>query len=300
MHTYLPAPIYPFALGFLISTATFPQKINPAIGVLSAVSSMGYLALTFSGLKYAGSTIRRICTGTAITATKGLVKDTFIRPRQAWLGVIIKDLRVASRSPAYASILVLPAIQTVIILISFLREHIDLNAATVFGFLTGVSFISLIVAPVLFSTETLASAYVRSLPLKRRTVLAAKTSLTVMIYLSSIIVLSLIALYLRKDFVPVVTFGLAHALSVAAASMMQLLLLIKKFWKEESAMSNIYANIYTFAIVLVPGVVICIAPITVGMITLFINTQLTLPLYLATASTELIVAMGLCQYKIKS
>lgn len=300
MQAYLLAPIYPFALGFLISSATFPQKINSTIAMLSAIPSIGYLALAFLGLKYTGSTIRRICTGTTITATKDVVKDTFVRPRPAWLGLISKDLRLASRSPAYASVLVLPAIQTVIIVISFLRAHIALNATTIFGFLTGISFITLIVAPVLFSIETLASAYVRSLPLKKKTVLAAKASLTVMIYLSSIIVLSIIALYLRKDFVSVLTFGLAHVLSVAAACIVQLLILIRRFWKDESAMSNIYANIYIFATVLIPGVVICMAPITVGMIMQLTNVQLTFPLYFATALTELAISIGLCHSKMKS
>lgn len=298
--TYLLAPVYPFTLGFLISSATFPHKINSTILALSTISSLGYLALAFSGLKYAGSTIRRVCMGTAITATRSVVKDITIRPRPSWLGVIVKDLRVASRSPAYASILVLPAIQTVIIIISFLRAHIDLNAITIFGFLIGVSFIALIVAPVLFSTETLASAYTRSLPLKRKTVLAAKASLTVMIYLSSITVLSLIALYLKKDVVSVLTFGLTHALSIAAASIVQLLLLIRKFWREESAMSNIYANIYVFVAVLIPGLTICMAPLLVGMVTQLTNGQLTFSLYLVIALLELAISAVLCYSKMKN
>lgn len=296
--TRLLAALYPFSLGFLISSATFLQKIDAVIALVSGFSCLGYLALAFLGLRYTGATLRRVCTGTVITALKGVVKDTYIHPKHALLGIIGKDLRLASRSPSYASILVLPAIETVIIIFSFSRANIDLNNVTFFGFLTGVSFLALLVAPMLFSTETLASAYLRSLPLKKKTVLAAKTFLTVMIYLSSIIVLSLVALYLNKDFASIIAYGFVHALSVAAAGIVELLLLMRKFWKGATAMSNIYANIYTFAIVLIPGAVICMMPIMVGMITQILNPRLTLPFYLASALTELTIALGF-YYKLK-
>jgi hypothetical protein len=64
-----------------------------------------------------GSTIKRIGSSGVIVASKAFVKDLLIRPKSAFFGIVIKDLRVASRSPSYASVLMLPALQIIILVL---------------------------------------------------------------------------------------------------------------------------------------------------------------------------------------
>jgi len=290
LYTNLLAFVYPFSLGFLISLTTFPQKVNLSLATFSLISSFAYFALAFFGLRYVGSTVREICAGRLITSVKELVKDTFIRPKTPWLGIISKDLRVASRSPAYASILLLPIIQTAIIALIFLNRDIELGVTSIFGMLSGMSFLILMVTPILFSAETLASAYMRSLPLKRRTVIAAKVLLTVLIYLITIMTMSILAFYLGSNATLIVIYGFSHAFSVAAASITELLLLIRKFWKEEFTMGSVYTRLSTFIVTLIPGIAIVMMPIIVGGYAYFMTNNLVLPIFMVISLSEFAIA----------
>lgn len=299
-HTFVLALAYPFSLGFLVAFATFPYKVDLATAVVFAGSTILYAALGYFGLNYTGSAIKRIGLGRIIVASKTLVKDLFIRPKSAFFGIVVKDLRVASRSPSYASILMLPALQTIIIVLSLL-SFASINLETVLGFLAGVSLLSLIVTPTLFSAETLASAYTRSLPLKRRTVVGAKTFLSALTYVSCVIALTIVALYLRRELIFIIAFGLVQAISVAAGCMVELVLLVKKFWDVELTPGNIYTSLFVFIIVLIPGIIVCITPMLACFIIAgFSNVLYTLTIFLAIAIIELGAVAGLIKALIKN
>lgn len=298
IQTFALALVYPFSLGFTTAFATFPHKISLMHAAALAVSTFLYTALAYLGLNYTGSTIRRIGSGGVIIASKAFVRDLVIRPKSPYLGVIIKDLRVASRSPSYASILMLPALQAVIILISLGLVRIDLPM--VLGFLAGISLMSLIVAPTLFSVETLASAYTRSLPLKRRTVIAAKTFLSTLTYVSCVVALAAFTLYLRREIFSAVAFGLVQAVSVTAGCMFELLLLAERFWKIELSPGNIYASLSTFVMVLIPGVVLCLTPMMVCVALGFSSALFTLTVFLAIATLELAVVAAVTNLLVKN
>lgn len=292
------ALVYPFSLGFAVAFATLPHKISLAYITVLTVSLVVYTFLGYLGLKYAGSTIRRIGSGGVVIASRVSVRDLVIRPRSTFLGVIFKDLRVASRSPSYASILMLPAIQTVIIIISFGLTKIDLPM--VLGFLAGVSLVSLIAAPTLFSAEMLASAYTRSLPLKRRTVIAAKIFLSTLTYVGCVVVLAAFMLYLRKDLISAVIFGLVQALCVAAGCMLELLLLTKKLWNVTLSPGSIYASLSTFLMVFVPGVILCLTPMILCFVIGFSNTLFTLTVFLASAVSEIVTVTAITNLLVKN
>ncbi len=246
-----------------------------------------------------GSTIKRIGSSGVIVASKAFVKDLLIRPKSAFFGIVIKDLRVASRSPSYASVLMLPALQTIILVLSILGLT-NINLVTVLSLLAGVSLLSLMVTPMLFSAETLASAYTRSLPLKRRTVIAAKTFLSTLTYVGCAIALTVVILYLRRELVSIIAFGLAQAVSVAAGCMMELLLLVRKFWDIEMSSSNIYANLPVFILVLIPGIILCLTPIGLCFIVGFSNLLYALVIFLACAIIEFGAAATLTTLLIKN
>jgi predicted permease len=290
--------IYPFSYGFLVSFATFSPSISYLSLSLVIASSLGYLAIAAYCFRWTTNTMRKIGAQGAVATIRETVKDTLIKPQAAWLGIIQKDLRVASRSPSFASLFLLPAIQTAALAMSFSSIG-DTGLATALGVLTGVSIITLLLPPTLFSIEGLASSYTRSLPLTKRTLISSKTLLTTLTYVISLIVLFSVALCFGRNFAYILAFGAIHTFSVAAASMLELTILARKFWKEGSAMGNLYAKLSTYILILLPGIVTIFMPIVVALVTYTIDSDRVLPAFLAVAFSEFLV-MSLIAFRGKS
>jgi hypothetical protein len=280
--------IFPFSYGFLVSYATFFEVTDYVVLSLSIAASVAYVFIAAVCLRWVTRTVRTIGGGGVVAGLRGVVKDTQIRPQIPWLGIIRKDLRIASRAPSFASLFLLPAMQTIILSISF-SSFSDLGLSVTLATLTGISMITLLLPPTLLSMEGLASAYTRSLPMKKRTLISAKALLSIVTYMISLIVLFFVAIYLNKDFSFILTYGAIHALAMSAGIMLELTLLTRKFWKEGFAVGNIYSRLTTYILILIPGFAIVLLPITVAFATFFFAENLALPVFLAMASLEFAV-----------
>jgi hypothetical protein len=146
--------------------------------------------------------------------------------------------------------------------------------------------ITLLLPPTLLSIEGLASAYTRSLPMKKRTLISAKTLLSTVTYVISLVVLSIVAVYAGRDFSFVLTFGTIHTFAIAAAVMLELTILTDKFWKEGFAVGNIYSRLSTYVLIFIPGFAVVLVPMIVAVVTFFLAKQLYLTAFLATALAE--------------
>lgn len=250
---------YPFSYGFLVSFTTFGVNDYLVLGG-SVAASIGYLFAAFFSLRWLTRTIRTIGSGGIASTQREKVKDTIIHPQIPWLGIIRKDLRIASRAPSYASLFFLPIIQTAILAVTFSSIG-DAGPALSFGILTGASMMVLLLPTTMFSIEGLGSAYTRSLPLKKNTLITAKATLSTLVYAVSLVALFLVALYLGRDFTYILIFGGIYAMSIAAASMLELVILSRKYWKEGMAMGNLYSRLSTFILILLPGYVVAWIPI---------------------------------------
>jgi hypothetical protein len=276
---------YPFSYGLLVSYATFSQGIDLPVIILSAVSSIGYIFAAYYCLRWVTTTVREFGIGVTVSPPREVVRDTCIKPQIPWLGIIRKDLRVASRAPSYASLFLLPAMQTAILAISF-SSFSDVGLATALGILTGISLITLLLPPTLLSIEGLASAYTRSLPMGKRTLISAKTLLSIFTYIISLVVLFVVGSLMGRDFSFILTFGAVHSLSVSAAAMLELKILVNKFWKEGFSVGNIYARLHSYILILIPGFLLVFAPIFGALVVFFASEQLVLPVFLAIAFSE--------------
>lgn len=129
----------------------FPGRLNHITIILSAAASIGYVILGAYCLMQIGTLIRRVVSEAEEKATvQDQILEVSIQPTRSWLGIIRKDLRITSRSPAYASLFLLPVIQTVVLVLSFLSiSDIGLNVAI--GMLFGMSFVSLMLPPALLA-----------------------------------------------------------------------------------------------------------------------------------------------------
>ena len=252
--------VFPFSYGFLVSYATFFKTSDYTLILFSAGSSIVYAFLSLLSFRWVIRTVRTIGGGGVIARFREIVKDTSIKPQVPWFGIIRKDLRIASRVPAFASLFLLPAMQTIILALSFSSFN-DLGLNVTLGTLTGISLITLLLPPTLLSMEGLASAYTRSLPMKKRTLISAKTVLSVVTYLISLVVLLFVAIILNRNLSFILIYGGIHGLAISAGIMLELTLLTRKFWKEGFAVGNIYSRLTSYILILIPGFIVAMAPI---------------------------------------
>jgi len=288
--------IYPFSFGYLLSRATYLTAGNTLTLTASVFASSAYATLALYVLRWVTRTIREVGGKGLDAAKRETVKDTFIRPQTAWLGIIRKDLRIASRSPSYASLFLLPALQAVILAISF--PTLELGFGAELGLLTGVSMMTLMLPPTMFLIEGLASTYTKSLPMTKRTVIFAKTALTALTYAVSMLALFVASQFVGGDLTDMLTFGAVHTLSIVAASMLELVLLARKFWKDGFGTGNLYSRLTTFVLIILPGLVLVWTPIAAALTAFFLDPTLVLPAFLASALTEFAI-MTLVAYKQK-
>jgi hypothetical protein len=279
--------IYPFSFGFLASYLTYPKVSNYTVLGFSVAASIAYVFVALFCFKWVTRTVRTIGGGGVIARVKGIVKDTQIKPQIPWLGIIRKDLRTASRAPSFASLFLLPAMQTIILALLFSSSS-GQQLFDNLGILTGISFITLLLPPTLLSIEGLASSYTRSLPMKKRTLIAAKALLSIVMYMISLIVLFFVATYLNRG-LSILIYGGIQVLALSAGIMFELTILTRKFWKEGFAVGNIYSRLTTYIIILIPGFVLALLPIIGAFMVLFVAESLVLPVFLAMASSEFAV-----------
>ena len=294
--SYVLVLIYPFSYGFLVSYASFFHAADYTTIVLSTASSVMYAVAAFYCVRWVTRTIRVMGAGGIVRGVREVVKDTIIRPQIPWLAIIRKDLRVASRAPSFASLFLLPVVQTAVLAVTFSSmSEIGMNAAL--GILIGISMITLLLPPTLLSIEGVAAAYTRHLPLKKRTLIAAKALLATFTYILSLAVLTIVSVVLGKDFTVILVFGGIHGFSVSAAIMFELTLLLRKLWKEGFVVGNIYSRISTYIMILIPSYVVVAIPMICAIVALFVAPTLLLQIFLAAAVTEFAIMIAIVAYK---
>jgi hypothetical protein len=277
--------VYPFSYGFLVSYTSFFHSVDYVTLILSVASCTTYFGIAAYCVKWVTRTVRDISTGTVVRGTREVVKDTFIKPQVAWLGILRKDLRVASRAPSFASLFLLPVVQTVAVAIAFPSIGV-VGINTVLGILTGISMFTLLLPPTLLSIEGLASTYTRHLPLTKRTLITAKTLLATLTFILSLMVLSIVSFALGRDFSLILIFGAVHSFSIASAVMLELSLLLRKMWREGFAVGNIYSRISTYILILIPGYVMAAVPMICALVAFFVAPPFVLLAFLVAAVTE--------------
>ncbi len=255
----------------LVSAFPIPFAVLPAIvtdgprafgldtvgaGVLSAAVA-GYLALAVWSIVWLMASVRRLGVAPAMAPAPAPVARFALAPRGPARAVLTKDLRVASRMPGYAFLVIFPILEAVAIgLFTFLTGP---GSTATFGLaLAAVSTAALLATffgPAFFAIEVIAYSYGRTLPLSDRSVLLGKVALVAAIYLvASGIVLGLT---LVRVFAPGVflAFALAELPAVLAASLLELGILFRRARTKGLPIVNLYSGGWYAVLVAVPGLV---------------------------------------------
>lgn len=288
--SYVLALLYPFSFSFLISFATFLKASDPIFLILSLGSSLVYFLLAAYFFKWLVKRVVKIGAGGALTVFREEVRDTFITPRSPWLGILKKDLMIASRSSSYFSILVMPVIQAAILGFSTRLIYAPSEVPTEFSLLSLLFllvFTSVMVSllpPTLLAIESTAYSYVGSLPLRRRSLVFAKTILSLASYIVSLFTLLVIILITAPNFASsLILGGGIYIFSVLSSIIFEIMLIVRMSGKTPFS-GNLYPKLSSYILPMIIGTIISIIP----AITFFVTIVFTLSEILSMVS--LIVA----------
>jgi predicted permease len=167
-----------------------------------------------------------------------------------------------------------------------------MGLTSLLGLLITISWVVLLLPPNLISLEGLAVSYTRSLPIRKKTMILSKMLLTSIMYITSLAVLLVTALYFRRDAASVLIFGITNLFSVIAAATLELILLTNKLWKESSAIGNMYAKLLSYIVMVVLGLVVVSVPIIGAFTALFFAPNLLIPIFLGLALVEFALTMA--------
>ncbi|MGQ9479705.1 MAG: hypothetical protein ACUVQ0_06835 [Thermoproteota archaeon] len=264
--SYVLALLYPFSLSFLISFATFLKARDPTFLILSLGSSLVYFLLAAYLLKWLVKRIVKIGAGGVIKVFREEVEDTFIVPRSPWLGILKKDLMIASRSPSYFSILAMPIIQAVILGFSTELFYTSSNVSVGFSllvFLPLLMMASVMVSflpPTLLTIESTAYSYMWSLPLKKRSLFLAKTILSLSSYLVSLVILLTIMLLTTPNFASIfILIGGIYTFSMLSSIIFETMLIVRMFGRALPS-GSLYSKLSSYILPVIISIIISIIP----------------------------------------
>jgi predicted permease len=176
--------------------------------------------------------------------------------------VLTKDVRIASRTPGYAFLILLPILDAAALgLLTYATPTQDPTAASLaLGAVTTAALLATFFGPAFFAIEVVAYSYGRSLPLSNRSIVLGKVALIALMYLiGAALILGFTLLRLFDPF----TFGgfiLAELPAVVGAAFLELGLLFRWARRRGLAITNLYSGAWFAVFVSVPGLIMAGLP----------------------------------------
>jgi len=257
---------------FPVTFAALPALAGPSAGGLalgptgSAVlvaAAAGYLLLAAGAVLWLLSAVRRVGLAPPVAARELSARSFDLRPSRPARAVLTKDLRIASRTPGYAFLVLFPALDAVAIgLFTFVTGAGTGGAlALALAAVTTAALLATFFGPAFFAIEVNAYAYARTLPLRDRSVLTGKVGLVAGIYLLAAgLVLGLTVLRVDQP-IAFAGFVAAELPAVVAAGLLELGILFRRARVRGLPIVNLYSGGWMTALVAVPGILVASAPL---------------------------------------
>ncbi len=227
------------------------------------LGALAYGLLTVAAASWLWSGPRALATaqsGGAPAETPAAIP--FVR-RSPARSVLTKDLRVASRIPGYAFLILLPLLDAVALGL-FTVVSAPGPAATYRIALAAVATSGLVATffgPAFFATELVGYAYTRVLPLTDRSLVLGKLYLVVGLYLTAGATVLAITLVRLFEPLPFAAFVLSELPAVAAAALLELGVLTWVARRRGLPIANLYSGSFTVVAVALPGLFASGAPL---------------------------------------
>ncbi len=253
-----------------------------------------YGALTVWALVWVFASVRQVGLIPPMAEQPGIGYTVRIRPARPTLAVLTKDLRIASRTPGYAFLILLPVLDAIAIgLLTYVSPSGSSTALSIaLAAVTTAAILATFFGPAFFAIEVFAYSYGRTLPVSDRTLVSGKVLLVTAMYL--VAATTVLGISLARIFQPglFVAFILAELPAVTAAAFLELGLLFHRARKRGLPITNLYASAWTAFAVSVPGVLVAAAPLVVFRVASARGSTMGLPV-MALLSLALLAVFGL-------
>ncbi len=265
---------------------------SPTVDVVLAVSASLYVALAAWSIIWLSGSVRNLqFLPTQPPADLSPVASV-LRPTGFARAVLVKDLRIASRTPGYAFLILLPILDAAAIgLLTYASPLPDAVASSLaLAAVTTAALLATFFGPAFFAIEVLAYWYGRSLPLSNRSVLFGKVALICLMYMIASVVI--VGFTIARFFQPAifVAFILVELPAVLAAAFVELGLLFRWARRRGLAITNLYTGAWFAIAVSIPGLILAGLPVLLFELTRSSGTELALGVMAVVALAELAVA----------
>jgi hypothetical protein len=258
---------FPFTLAALPALAA--EGANgfgfPDGAVVLGFADVVYAALTALAATWTLANVRSLGVSPPLPPVATPVARPVVAASSPAWAVLTKDLRIASRTPGYAFLILLPVLDAVAIGLWTYVSASGSSAALAVGIaaVTIAALLATFFGPAFFAIEVNAYSYGQTLPLADRSVLLGKVALVTFMYLVAAGLV--LGLTLLRVFDPglFVLFVLAELPAVVAAALFELGIL---FWRARRCglpIVNLYSGQWYAVLVTIPGLVVAGAPIVV-------------------------------------
>lgn len=257
---------FPFSFAVLPAVAASGTRGLGLDGVGRTVliaASAGYLSLAAWSLVWVRRSVRRVGLILPGAVRPDPPAESAVRPRSPAVAVLVKDLRIASRTPGYAFLILLPILDAFALGLWTYASAPSADAALGLGLaaVTTAALLATFFGPAFFAIEVFAYSYGRTLPISERQLLLGKVALVALMYLiaSSVV----LGLTLSRVFDPYVflLFVAAELPAVVAAGLTELGILFRRSRARGLAVTNLYAGAWYAMLVSIPGLFVAGAPL---------------------------------------
>ncbi len=259
---------FPFSLASLPGVVAGGGAPTPEGGIgvaVLAVAGAAYFGLAVLAAVWMLSAVRSVGLTPPGVPTPSEHRLTPFRTSGSVYAVLEKDLRMASRTPGYAFLILLPILDAVALgLLTYISGPTPGTANSLaLGAITTAALLATFFGPAFFAIEVVAYSYGRTLPVSDRVLVLGKVALIGAVYLvAGGLVLALSDLRVNQ---PLVFLGFiaAELPAVLAASFLELGILLRRARSKGLPLVNLYTGAWMALVVSLPGLVVASAPLVV-------------------------------------
>jgi len=269
--------------------------LSPQVDAALAVAAAIYLALAVWSAVWLARSVRSLLflpVQSTVAFSRGPIA---LRPTGRARSVLTKDLRIASRTPGYAFLILLPILDAGALgLLTYATPAQNPVAASLaLGAVTTAALLATFFGPAFFAIEVVAYSYGRSLPLSNRSVVFGKVALISLMYLIAAGLIVGFTLFRFFEPLTFVAFVLAELPAVLGAAFLELGLLFRWARRRGLAITNLYAGAWFAVLVSIPGLLLAGIPPLLFDLARASGTEFGLGLMALVALAELAVATPL-------
>ncbi len=266
--------------------------LSPTVDLVLGVATAFYVALAVWSVVWLAGSVRTLLFLPVQTPAHLPTGSTTLRPTGRARAVLVKDLRIASRTPGYAFLILLPILDAGALgLLTYATPAQNPAAASLaLGAVTTAALLATFFGPAFFAIEVVAYSYGRSLPLSNQSTILGKVALISLMYLVAATLI--VGFTLLRFFEPFtfVAFVLAELPAVLGAAFFELGFLFRWARRRGLAITNLYAGAWFAVAISIPGLIMAGLPPLLFDLTRSWGTDLGLGIMALVAVAELALA----------